>query len=103
VTFLDPYQEDEEESGSKESTELRELFLESQPSLDGIDEPIRPTGTNGHFKLWRKRRRRRASRNSLNHLRARGHWYTLKCAGFRIFWRLLRVLIIFILGVVVTM
>lgn len=102
VTSLDPYLEHEEEPCSKDSTELKELLLESQPALDGINEPIRPTSTHGRFKLWRKRRRRAAG-NSLHRLRARGYWYNLKCAGFRILWRLLKALIIFILGIIVTM
>lgn len=101
VTFVDPYLEDEEELGSKDS--LNELLLESQPTLDSIEEPGHVGGSrDGRFKLWRKRRRRR-SRNPLNSIRTRPHWYQFKCAGFRIIWRLLRALLIFILGIVVTM
>lgn len=100
VSFAEQYQEDEDADG-RESTELNELLLESQASRDSLDESPPPSHTSRRFNLWRKRRRR-SSNNGLHPITARSVWQRGPCAGVRIFWRLLKYLLIFILGIVVT-
>jgi len=101
VSFAKPYQEDDDDADRGESTELNELLLESQPSHDALDEPLPLSHANRRYKFWRKRRRRSAS-NGLHLITARNVWHRGLCARIRIFWRLLKYLLVFILGIVVT-
>src|SRR6266480_4911468 len=101
VSFAEPCQEDED-TGRRESTELNELLLESQPSRDALDELPPPSHVNRRFKLWRKRRRRSAS-NGLHPITARNFWQRGPCGGVRNFWRLLKYVLVFFLGIVITM
>lgn len=104
VTFeLKPFVAHDEEEEPSDKDSVDELLLESQPTVDTYEPPARPKpGANGRLKLWRRRRRRRPA-SVLGSLRPRQQWHQWKCSGFRSFWRWLKVLVIFILGIVTTM
>ena len=102
MSFANLPSEDGEESGDLESSELNDLWPDGQSTLNSGDKPIgrrRPWNT---FKLWRRGRRGTYSGAALR--RIRGSRFNGFAAGrFRILWRILKALIIFISGVIVTM
>jgi len=102
VSFANLPYEDEEEFGDLESTELNDLWPKGQSSLDSGDKPIGRRRSKSTFKLWRRGKRGTYSGNALR--RIRGTRFNGFAAGrFRILWRILKALIIFISGIIVTM